>query len=232
MENISQYLTNISLVTYLVIYLGGVAASFTPCVYPLVPIIVGVIGSQAEKSRGRNFVLALSYVLGMAITFSILGVIAAITGKLFGQIQTNPIAHLIVGNVIIIFGLALLDVIHLPTFLLSRAGAGKVVKGGSFLPVFLMGAASGLVSAPCTAAVLGALLAFVASTQNVILGFSLLFVFAVGLGTLLILVGTFAGFVMAIKKFDKWMHIIQKIVAFGMIALGEYFVYRAGMLSI
>jgi len=217
--------------TYIVVFLGGVAASFTPCVYPLVPIIIGVIGSQQEKSKKRNFVLSFSYVLGIAVTFSILGTIAAATGKMFGQMQTSPIAHLIVGNIIILFGLALLDVIHLPTFLLTRVGAGKIIKGKSIFPVFLMGAASGLISAPCTAAVLGALLAFVASTQNIALGFSLLFVFAIGLGTLLVIIGTFTGAVMALRKLDKWMHIFQKIIAFGMIALGEYFIYRAGILS-
>lgn len=231
MENIQNYLTNISLITYIVVLLGGVAASFTPCVYPLIPIIVSVIGATKEKSKLKNFILSFSYVLGVAFTFAILGMIAAMTGRLFGQFQSSPLAHLIVGNIMIFFGLALLNVFPLPTFLLTRTGAGKVRKGG-LMSVFFMGLASGFVAAPCTAAVLGALLAYVATTQNIMFGFTLLFTFAIGLGTLLILIGTFAGILTTLPASEKLMRIIEKIIAFGMIILGEYFIFRAGVLSI
>ena len=232
MEGVSAYLSNISLMTYLMVFIAGMATSVTPCVYPLIPIIVGVIGSSQAKSRWRNFVLSSSYVLGMALTFSILGLAAAMTGRLFGQLQTNPIAHLIVGGIIILFALALLDVVPLPTFLLHRIGAGKIVKGRSAFPVFLMGFASGFIAAPCTAAVLGALLTYVATTQNAIVGFTLLFTFAVGMGTLLIFIGTFTGIVASLPKLEKWMHFIQRVIAFAMIILGGYFIFRAGLLSI
>ncbi|HIE44515.1 MAG TPA: hypothetical protein EYP78_06970 [Candidatus Omnitrophica bacterium] len=232
MENISNYLSNISFLSYLVVFIGGVATSFTPCVYPLIPIIIGVIGSSQEKSKFRNFILSFSYVLGIALTFSILGMVAAMTGRLFGELQSSPIAHIIVGNIIIFFGLALLDVITIPTFLLSRAGAGKIIKGRSIFPIFLMGVASGFVAAPCTAAVLGALLAYVATTQNVVSGFTLLFTFAIGLGTLLLIIGTFAGILTTIQKSEKAMGIVQKVIAFGMILLGEYFIFKAGLLGI
>lgn len=231
MENIQNYLTNISLLTYIVVLIGGVAVSFTPCVYPLIPIIVGVIGTAKEKSKLKNFILSFSYVLGIAVTFSILGMAAAMTGKLFGEFQSSSLGHLIVGNIMILFGLALFNVITLPTFLLNRAGAGKVKKGGSIISVFLMGIASGFVAAPCTAAVLGALLAYVAATQNILIGSTLLFTFAIGLGTLLILIGTFTGVLTALPKSPKLMRIIEKVFAFGMLILGEYFIFRAGMLS-
>jgi len=175
--------------------------------------------------------LVLSYVVGMAVTFSVLGLFAALTGKLFGQIQSSYVAYLIVGNVIILFGLMLLDVISLPTFFLSRVGAGKIVKGGGALSAFLMGAISGFVAAPCTAAVLGALLAYVATTQKVIFGFTLMFVFAIGLGTILLIIGTFTGVVRSIPRSEKFMSIMQKGLAFVMILLGEYFIFRAGMLN-
>ncbi len=230
MENIQSYLTNISPLTYIVVLIGGVITSFTPCVYPLIPIIVGVIGARKEKSKLRNFILSFTYVLGIAFTFSILGMIAAMTGSFFGEIQSSSLAHLIVGNIIILFGLALLNVITLPTFLLSRAGAGRVRKGG-MLSVFIMGVASGFVASPCTAAVLGALLAYVATTQSVVFGFTLLFTFAIGLGTVLILIGTFTGILTALPKSEKLMRIIERGLAFAMIILGEYFIFRAGMLN-
>lgn len=233
MENITFYLENISIITFLVVFIGGVATSFTPCVYPLIPVVIGVIGATKESSKTRNLMLSLSYVLGMALTFSVLGMIAALSGKFFGQIQSNPVAHLIVGNFMILFGLAMVGVIPLPVFLLNRVGVGKVTKRGNALSVFFMGVVSGFVAAPCTVAVLGALLAFVATTQNVVMGFSLLFVFAIGLGTLLVIVGTFTGILTAMSGANKkWMTVLEKVFAFGMILLGEYFIFRAGYLSI
>jgi len=230
--NISSYLTEISIISYLVVFVGGIITSFTPCIYPLIPIIIGVIGASKEKSISRNFILSFSYVIGMSIVFSILGMVAALTGKLFGQIQSSPVAHIIVGNVIIIFGLMLLGVIHMPTFLLSRIGAGKVLKRGGFFGAFLMGLISGLIAAPCASAVLGALLVYVATKGNPVFGFTLLFSFSIGLGALLIIIGTFAGIVSKIPRSERAMVIFEKILAFGMILLGEYFVFKAGMLSI
>jgi len=217
---------------YLTAFIGGIAVSFTPCVYPLIPIIIGVIGSNKEKSRLRNFVLSLSYVLGTALTFSVLGVVAALTGRIFGQLQSSATAHIVVGNIIILFGLSLLDIITLPSFLLHRLGLGRVVKGKGPFPAFLMGLLSGFVAAPCTAAVLGGLLTYVATTQNIVFGFTLLFAFALGLGTILVVIGTFTGIVTSLPKLDKWMRLIQKLLAFGMIALGAYFIFRAGTLTI
>ncbi|MCK5706432.1 MAG: sulfite exporter TauE/SafE family protein [Candidatus Aureabacteria bacterium] len=231
MDGIQQYLSDITIITYLIVLAAGVTTSFTPCVYPLIPILVGVIGASKESSKWRNFILSFVYVLGMAITFSTLGMIAAITGKLFGSIQTSSLAHLIIGNILILFGLVLLNVITIPTYLLNKMGAGKIAKSSSVFSVLFMGIASGFVAAPCTAAVLGALLTFVATTQNVIVGFSLLFTFAIGLGTILIIVGTFTGILKALPKSEKLMHVMEKGLAFFMILLGEYFIFKAGFLS-
>lgn len=139
---------------------------------------------------------------------------------------------MVVGGVIIIFALSLLDVIHLPIFLLNRMGSGKAVKGGAMFPAFFMGITSGLIAAPCATAVLGAVLAYAASTQNAILGFSLLFTFAIGLGTLLIIIGTFTGVLAAMPRSSGWMKIVEKAMAFAMIALGCYFIFKAGVLSV
>jgi thiol:disulfide interchange protein len=232
MNNFLNYLnlSNISPITYLIVFIAGLATSFTPCVYPLIPIVVGVIGSAKESSRGRNFLLSFIYVLGMAVTFSLLGVVSALTGSLFGQLQSSPLAQIIVGSIIILFALALLDIIALPAFLLNRIGAAKINKTGTLFSVFLMGAASGFVVAPCTVAVLGALLTYVATTQNVLVGFSLLFTFALGLGAIFMLIGSFTAVLRALPKAKKWTRLIQKAVAFSMIILGGYFIFK-GVLS-
>ena len=221
-----------SLGVYFSVFVAGVATSFTPCVYPLIPMIMGIIGASQEKSRLRNFVLSLSYCLGLALTFSLLGLIAALSGSLFGRLQTSPVAHLIVGAVIILFGLSLLDVIRLPTFLLNRIGMGRINKSASLLGVFVMGAVSGLVAAPCTVAVLGAVLTYVATTRNAFVGFSLLFTFAAGLSTLLIIAGTFSGILSGLTRSGKWTLVIQKALAWALIFLGEYFIFKAGSLSL
>ncbi|MBN2097285.1 MAG: sulfite exporter TauE/SafE family protein [Candidatus Omnitrophica bacterium] len=232
MENLSYYLDNISLLTYFIVLVAGVATSFTPCVYPLIPILIGVISAKGASSRLRNFLLSLIYVVGLALTFAVLGVIAATSGRLFGEFQTSPIAHLIAGVAIILFSLALLDILPLPTFLLSRVGVGRVSKRPSALSVFLMGIASGFICAPCTAAVLGALLTYVATTQNIVFGFTLLFTFALGFGSILIIVGTFAGILTSLSKLQKWMNVIQRVLALALVVLGGYFIYKAFWLFI
>ncbi len=138
MENITwaKNLAEISVATYLVVFGGGLLTSLTPCVYPLVPIIVGVIGASKEKSIGRNFILSLSYVVGMAITFSILGVIAALTGQVFGRIQSSALAHLIVGGAIIITALSLIDVIPMPSFFIKPGRRGQGLQRRKYLLFF------------------------------------------------------------------------------------------------
>jgi cytochrome c-type biogenesis protein len=223
---------NVTVLSFFIAYMGGVLTSFTPCVYPLIPIIAGVIGASGERSRSRNFALSLAYVAGMALMFAFLGVLAAVTGRLFGQVQTSPVAHVVLGAIIIFFALSLAGVVPMPTNFLVRAGAGRVASGGNFFAAFVMGFFSGLVAAPCATAVVGGILAYVASTQNVVLGFSLLFVFAIGLGTVLILVGTFTGLLRSLPRSEKWMKLTEKVIALAMIALGCYFIYRAGVLSV
>ncbi|MFH1847844.1 MAG: cytochrome c biogenesis protein CcdA [Candidatus Omnitrophota bacterium] len=231
-QQLSLYLQDQNLIAYPVVFLAGVLTSLTPCIYPLIPILVGYIGGKQEKSRFANFTISLSYVLGMAVTFAALGAAAALTGSLFGQLQTSPWSHLIVGNIIILFGLSLLGVIHVPQIRFFAKGSAAVHKKKGLLGAFLMGLFSGLVAAPCTTAVLGALLTFVASKQNVIFGTTLLFTFALGMGTLLLILGIFAGVLTSMPKSGKWTVLLQKAFGFFMIGVGEFFVIKAGMLLV
>jgi len=232
MDNISAYFENISILTFAVVFFFGILVSFTPCVYPLIPIIAGVIGATKESSKLKNFFLSLCYVAGLALTFSVLGLVAGLTGRLFGQVQSSPVAHLIVGGIIIVFALSMMGVFPLPVFLLNRAGAGRVTKGGNFVSVFFMGAASGLIAAPCATPALGAVLAYVASTQNAFMGFLLLFTFASGLGLLLVIVGTFSGIIAAMPRSARWLAIVEKAIGILMIVIGCYFIFKAGTLSV
>ena len=230
-NNLSGYLQGSAILAFAAAYLGGLIISFTPCTYPLIPVTVGFIGAQGASSKLRGFLLSLFYVLGLAVTYAGLGAAAALSGKLFGQMQTTPIVYIIMANICLIMGLSMLDVfkisIPIPQKIMNYSGGNK--KG--FLPSFLLGAASGFVIGPCTAPVMAVLLGYVALQTNVIMGIGLLFVFAFGMGTLLILVGTFAGFISTLPKSGVWMTIITRIFGIILIGAAQYFLYTAGTLS-
>ncbi|HOX54117.1 MAG: cytochrome c biogenesis protein CcdA [Candidatus Omnitrophica bacterium] len=209
---------------YLLVFGGGVLISFSPCVYPLLPVSIGYIGSRSPDSKIKGFILSLVYVSGIAITYSALGLIAALTGKLFGRIATHPVSNLVVGIVFIIFGFSLLELFNLKLPQVSVKKSGK--KG--FIAVFIVGLISGLAVGPCVAPALGAILVYIASKENVLYGASLLFVFAFGMGFLLILAGTFSGFLLSLPKPGKWLTLMEKIAGIILIIAGVYFILKAG----
>jgi len=214
---------------YIFVFLGGAIISFTPCVYPLLPITVGYIGARSTGSKLRGFLLSLIYVTGIAITYSILGLIAALTGKLFGQIAAHPISHFIAGGIFIFFGLVLLDVFNLSV---PRVPLQNKIKVKGFLSVFLLGLVSGLVVGPCTAPALGAILVHIGSRQNIIYGMSLMFAFAYGVGTVLILAGTFSGILINLPKSGSWLIKVKKACGIILILAGVYFLIKARSLML
>ena len=165
------------------------------------------------------------YVTGMALAYASLGVFAAATGRFFGTVNSSPWTFLLVGNLILLFGLGMLDVFSLPTFA-SRLATRQLGVAG----IFLAGISSALVAGPCTTPVLGTLLAYTASAQNIILGGLLLFAFSLGMGVLLLAVGTFSSFLAALPRSGPWLVTIKKIMGLLMIALAQYFFVKAGTL--
>ncbi|TFG93515.1 MAG: hypothetical protein E4H15_01125 [Syntrophobacterales bacterium] len=227
--NPDAYLQGAFYIALLAAYLGGVLASFTPCVYPVIPITVAYIGARSSASRGKGFMLSVVYVLGMAAVYTALGGFAALTGKLFGQIQTSPWIYLVIANVCILMGLSMLGVFMLsiptPQFLAGFRPKGERV---GIIGSFLVGAVSGLIIGPCTTPVLAVLLSLIATKQSAIFGMTLMFVFAIGLGTLLVIVGTFSGLFSSIPKSGLWMTRINKVFGWVLIGMGEYFLLKAG----
>ena len=224
--NIELYLKASIIMSFVAAFMGGLLVSFTPCVYPMIPITASFVGSRnVGGSKLKGFLLSLFYVIGVAVTYSTLGVFAAITGRLFGQISTNPYAYFILANIVIVLGLAMLDVFQIPVF-----APKKEIKRGGYVGIFIIGLCSGFIAGPCTTPVLGVLLAYVASTKNILLGGSLLFVFAFGMSILLIMVGTFSGVLATLPKSGEWMVKIKKILGILMIGLGEYFLIKMGQL--
>lgn len=208
-------------IDYLKAFLGGIGVSLTPCVYPLIPITVGYIGVSTAGSKLKGFVFSLVYVSGVAVTYSILGLLASLTGKIFGSISSHPITYLFVGIVIIIFGLSMLDIftISLPNIIKL-----PIPKKGNYFSTFLLGLSSGLIVSPCVTAVLGTILVYLTTKKNILYGMTLLFSFAYGMGLILILIGTFSAILVSLPKLGKWMLYIKRLGAFIVIGMGIYFI--------
>ncbi len=220
------YLGQSVLFAHVAAYLAGLLVSFTPCVYPVIPLTVAVIGEQENVSATRGFVLSLFFVLGLALTYTALGVLAALTGKLFGTIQTHPLTMGVLGVLFIAMGLSMLDVFQLSLERFVPRGVSAGSRRG-VLGSFLVGLASGLVLGPCTTPVLAVILGVVATRQSIPFGASLLFVFSLGMGSLLILIGTFTGLLAKLPKSGAWMNAVKKGCGIVMLAVGAYFLYSA-----
>ena len=213
-----------------VMFLAGVLTSLTPCVYPMIPITAGIIGGQnlGTGSRKRAVVLTLSYVIGLALVYATLGLVAGLTGSLFGSISTNPWLYLAMANILILAALAMLDVIHVrvPAHFLRPSGG----NGGRVATSFGMGAASGLVAAPCSAPVMAGVLTWVGTTRSAGLGFVYLFVFSLGMTALLMLIGIFSGTLTALPRSGKWMLWVKRAFALILLGAAEYYLIQTGQL--
>jgi thiol:disulfide interchange protein DsbD len=208
-----------------VVFAAGVLTSLTPCVYPMIPVTVTYIGGAAGGNRRRAVGLSVTYVLGLSLMYAALGVVAAMLGKIFGEFTRSPWVFGAVGLVIFGLGLAMLGVFTIPALMTGVQGQGA--RRGGFVGAALMGVAAGFVAAPCTAPVLGLLLAYVGQTRNVVWGGSLLFVFALGLGLLLMLLGIFSGLLTSLPKGGMWMERVKKGFGVAMLLIGLFFLWKA-----
>ncbi len=211
---------------------AGLVTSLTPCVYPMIPITAGILGGAGaeNRSRQRTVMLSLVYALGLALVYASLGVLAGMTRTLFGTVSANPWAYFAAGNLLLVFGLAMLDVftVSAPTRVLAWANQfGSRSYGG----VFAMGATSGLVAAPCGAPAFGAVLTFVAGTGSALLGFAYLFVFSLGMTALLIVVGVFSGALAALPRAGQWTLWIKRVSGILLLAMAEYYFIQMGKVS-
>jgi thiol:disulfide interchange protein DsbD len=218
------------------IFLGGVLTSLTPCIYPMIPITAAIVGgtSVAEGSekppRWRPVLLTFTYVLGLALVYSALGLFAGMSGTLFGSVSTNPWLYFAMANLLLLASLAMLDVlpVRVPSALLERAASAGTAGRAS--GAFTMGAMSGLVAAPCSAPVMAAVLTWVSSTKSAALGFVYLFVFSLGMCTLLVVVGLSSGAIARLPRAGMWMVWVKRFFALVMIGVAEYYLVKMGQL--
>ena len=208
------------LLVLLTVFLGGLALNLTPCVYPVIPLTVGFFSREAGGSTSRAFGLSALYVLGMAATYSALGVAAALSGKLFGSLLQNPIVLTAIAGVLVLMALSMFGYweIRMPSFLMNRAGARSGAAGA-----FGMGLFVGVVAAPCVGGFIVGLLAFVAARQDPALGLLLFFVLSLGLGLPYLFLGAFSGSLSRLPRAGAWMESVKKVFGWILLAMAAYF---------
>lgn len=214
--NVLTLLNQNVVLTFLIVFLMGILTSFTPCVYPLIPITVSVLGRQHKGSKWKATVL---YVFGLAITYAILGVLAALSGSLFGSFINHPIVISIVVGVLGFMALSEFGIIEFKTPQILENKLDKYTHSG----VFVAGLVAGLIASPCVGPMLVGILTYVSQSQNALLGFSLLFVYALGMGQLLLLVGTSTHALKLLPKSGPWMDGIKDLFGFVLIIMAYYY---------
>lgn len=201
----------------------GLLLSLTPCIYPMIPITIGILHSQGRKSLLHDFLGSLCYACGLATTFACLGLLATVAGSSFGSLLSHP--PFVVGLVLFIgyMSLTMIGIIdmYIPSFM---KGEVKLYKNfGPFFASYLFGAISGTIASPCVSPGLALLLSIVATMGSKILGFLLLFAFGIGLSIPLIIIGTFSNSLYLLPKSGMWMVEIKKALGFFMMATCFYY---------
>jgi len=209
---------------FLVAFFAGFLASLTPCVYPLIPVSAGYVVGNAQNSKSKGFFLSLFYVTGIAVTYSFLGILAVLTGSLFGKFSSNPLVNLISGAVIFIFGLSMFGLFDLN---LNWHLKLPQSKKGNYFSAFILGLVSGLMISPCLSPILGSILAYLATRQNLFYGGFLLLCFSYGMGLIFILIGTFGTGISGLPKSGSWMLTLKKVCAALIVLAGVFFMYTA-----
>jgi len=211
------------------LFAAGLATSLTPCIYPMIPITAGLLSgaTRGERRTRRTVGLTLTYAAGLALVYAILGLVAGLSGNLFGTVSSSPWARLAIGNMLLLFALAMLDVIPVSAPARLAAWAGGLA-GGSYPGVFLMGATSGVVAAPCGAPAFAAVLTWVAASRSGVLGFAYLFVFSLGMTAILVVVGVFSGTLSALPRSGPWLEWIKKGAGVVLVVMAEYYFVLAG----
>ncbi|NMP17164.1 protein-disulfide reductase DsbD [Thalassotalea sp. Y01] len=206
----------------------GILLSFTPCVFPMYPILTGIIVGQGEGlTTRRAFSLSFSYVQGMAITYTILGVVVALAGAQFQAAFQHPIVLIVLSLLFIFLALSMFGVFNLA---LPASWQNKLTelsnsqKGGAMSSVFSMGAISGLVASPCTTAPLTGALIYIAQSGDVIVGASALYALSLGMGLPLLVLGSSGG--KLLPKAGNWMTVIKNIFGFLLLAVPVFLLER------
>ncbi len=203
--------------TLVLFFVSGLGLAFTPCVFPMIPILSGIIVGQRERpNRLRAFMLSLAYVLGMSLSYTIAGVLAALSGAYLQAFFQNPWVIAAFAAIFVLLALSMFGFYELQMPVAIQSRLARVGKGGHLLSSLVLGALSALIVGPCVAAPLAGGLLFISQSGNVLLGALALFVLSLGMGFPLLIIGSSAAHFL--PKAGPWMDAIKAV--FGVLMLG------------
>lgn len=205
----------------ILVFLGGLALNLTPCVYPLIPITIGYFGGQSEGKTSRLFMMGLLFVLGMAVTYSVVGVVTSLSGAVFGALLQNTIVIIIIVAIFIALSLSMFGLYEfkMPDSLVAKAGGAK----GGFYGAFFMGLTMGIVAAPCIGPFVIGLVTYVAAKGDPYFGFLMFFVLALGLGLPYLFLAIFSGKIKSLPRAGEWMEAVKHVFGFILLGMALYF---------
>jgi len=211
-------------ITVLFTLAAGFLTALSPCVYPIIPITLSVIGARRYESAMQGFLVSLSYVAGMVALYVGLGILFSSVGILFGAVYQYPPVLLAVGVLFLFFALSMLGVLNwiLPDSLLKRL---STIGGSGIRGAFLMGLVSGLIASPCTGPVLAFILTLISRQGDIWSGSLLMIVYGVGMGIPFLILGTFSSAVARIPKSGSWMNVVKVLFTLCMLGASSYYFY-------
>ena len=222
-ETLGQVMQTRPVLAYGASYLGGVIATASPCILASIPLVIGFVGGYAEGRKKQAFFYSLTFVVGLALVMSILGAMAAFMGTMFGQVGTYW--YFVVAVILMVMGLQLSGLINLK---LGGASQKFLPQRTGLVGALILGALFGLVLSPCASPVLAVILTVAAVKGEVAYGSTLLFAYALGQGTLIILAGTFTGVIESFlqSKGAKFGTIMQQVAGFLIFFVGAYIFFQ------
>jgi thiol:disulfide interchange protein DsbD len=203
-------------------FITGLLLSFSPCTYPMIPITVSIFAGQ-KRSVGKGFVMSLFYVGSMAVVYGIMGLIVSLVGGVFGAWLASTPVVIAITAVFVIFSLSMFGLYELQVPSSLRQKLGTVSSGGGVFGVIILGIVAALVVSPCVGPFVAGILLYIATNGSPVLGFLVLFVFALGLGTLYIILGTFSSAINALPGSGEWMESVKKFFGFVLLLMALYF---------
>ncbi len=209
------------LLSLIFVFLGGLALNLTPCVYPLIPITIGYFGGQSEGRTSKLFMLGVFYVLGMALTYSVVGVVTSLSGAIFGTLLQSPVVIIFVVVILLVLSLSMFGVYEfkMPDSLVLKAGGAKT----GILGAFIMGLTMGIVAAPCIGPFVLGLVTYVGVKGDPVYGFLMFFFLAVGLGMPYLFLALFSGKIKNLPRSGFWMDAVKHIFGFLLVGMALYF---------
>lgn len=224
MDAVEQAMAESSWLVIPLVFLGGAATGMNPCVFPTIPVIIGYISGQKSQSKARGLLLALAFVMGLAITYVVLGATVGFLGSVLGL--SRSVWMYIVAAVCILVGLSMAGLVSI-SFSTWAPAQSKWSQMSGFAGAILLGLLFGLVASPCAMPILTLILALVASKGQVAYGSVLMFTYAVGHGLPLVILGAVTGALTSLERFTKYSVAFQRVGGWLLIAIGIYFLWVA-----